>query len=164
MPGKLFPTSSGSWSDFITWTTLKMHDWLVDGLFLAGHLSERRWYLQEKSTNHVDHYCFYIPLCLRGLRNRVAATGALCSLMVCYSRTCTCQMCFMSPRQQFLLLKLFLCYILYWCYQSVSDCQLGGARYVIYLITSQHISACNNNSLISSIAHGNLSDCFLLCT
>jgi len=25
-PGKLFPTSSGSWSDFVTWTTLKMHD------------------------------------------------------------------------------------------------------------------------------------------
>jgi len=23
IPGKLFPTSSGSWSDFITWTTLK---------------------------------------------------------------------------------------------------------------------------------------------
>ena len=27
IPGKLFPTSSGSWSDFITWTTLKIHDW-----------------------------------------------------------------------------------------------------------------------------------------
>ena len=25
-PGKLFPTSSGSSSDFVTWTTLKMHD------------------------------------------------------------------------------------------------------------------------------------------
>ena len=23
-------TSSGSWSDFVTWTTLKMHDWLID--------------------------------------------------------------------------------------------------------------------------------------
>ena len=30
IPGKLFPTSSGSWSDFITWTTLKIHDWLLD--------------------------------------------------------------------------------------------------------------------------------------
>jgi len=28
--GKLFLTSSGSWSDFITWTTLKIHDWLID--------------------------------------------------------------------------------------------------------------------------------------
>ena len=28
---KLFPTSSGSWSDFVTWTTLKsMIDWLID--------------------------------------------------------------------------------------------------------------------------------------
>jgi len=26
IPGKLFPASSGSWSDFITWTTLKIHD------------------------------------------------------------------------------------------------------------------------------------------
>ena len=25
--GKLFPASSGSWSDFITWTTLIIHDW-----------------------------------------------------------------------------------------------------------------------------------------
>jgi len=30
--GKLFPTSSGSWSDFITWTTLKIHDWLIDSI------------------------------------------------------------------------------------------------------------------------------------
>jgi len=29
IPVKLFPTSSGSWSDFITWTTLKIHDWLI---------------------------------------------------------------------------------------------------------------------------------------
>ena len=29
-PGKLFHVSSGSWSDFITWTTLKIHDWLID--------------------------------------------------------------------------------------------------------------------------------------
>jgi len=28
---KLFPTSSGSWNDFVTWTTLQMHDeWLID--------------------------------------------------------------------------------------------------------------------------------------
>ena len=31
IPGKLFPTSIGSWSDFITWTTLKIYDWLIDG-------------------------------------------------------------------------------------------------------------------------------------
>jgi len=30
IPGKLFPTSSGSWSDFITWTTVKICDWLID--------------------------------------------------------------------------------------------------------------------------------------
>ena len=27
---KLFPTSSGCWSDLITRTTLKIHDWLID--------------------------------------------------------------------------------------------------------------------------------------
>ena len=32
IPVKLFPTSSGSWSDFISWTTLKIHDWLIDWL------------------------------------------------------------------------------------------------------------------------------------
>jgi len=35
IPGKLFPTSSGSWSDFITWTTLKiiwLINWLIDWL------------------------------------------------------------------------------------------------------------------------------------
>ena len=26
IPGKLVPTSSGSWSDFITWTTLEIRD------------------------------------------------------------------------------------------------------------------------------------------
>ena len=30
IPVKVFPTSSGSWSDFITWTTLKIHDCLTD--------------------------------------------------------------------------------------------------------------------------------------
>jgi len=30
IPIKLFPTASGSWSDFITWTSLKIHDWLID--------------------------------------------------------------------------------------------------------------------------------------
>ena len=33
IPSKLFPTSSGSWSDFVTWTTLKKHDWLIDWWF-----------------------------------------------------------------------------------------------------------------------------------
>ena len=32
IPGKLFPTPSGSWSDFITWTTLK-NTWLIDCWF-----------------------------------------------------------------------------------------------------------------------------------
>ena len=32
IPGNLFPTSSGSWSDFITWTTVKICDWLIDWL------------------------------------------------------------------------------------------------------------------------------------
>jgi len=32
IPGKLFPTSSGSWSDFITWTTVRICDWLIDWL------------------------------------------------------------------------------------------------------------------------------------
>jgi len=30
IPVNLFPTSSGSWGDFITWTTLKIHSWLID--------------------------------------------------------------------------------------------------------------------------------------
>jgi len=36
IPVKLFPTSSGSWSDFVTWTTLKIHDWLIDGSRPSG--------------------------------------------------------------------------------------------------------------------------------
>jgi len=36
IPGKLFPTSSGSWSDFVTWTTLKIHDRLIDGSRPSG--------------------------------------------------------------------------------------------------------------------------------
>jgi len=32
IPVKLFPASSGPRSDFITWTTLKIHDWLIDWL------------------------------------------------------------------------------------------------------------------------------------
>ena len=32
IPGKLFPTSSGPWSDFITQTTLKIHDWYGESL------------------------------------------------------------------------------------------------------------------------------------
>ena len=36
-PGKLFSTSSGFWSDFITWTTLKIHDW-IDWLRLMSPL------------------------------------------------------------------------------------------------------------------------------
>ena len=36
IPGKLFATSSGSWSDFVTWTTLKIHDWFIEMLKLAA--------------------------------------------------------------------------------------------------------------------------------
>ena len=34
IPGKLFPTSSGSSSDFIAWTTLKMNDWSLQWFLL----------------------------------------------------------------------------------------------------------------------------------
>jgi len=32
IPVKSFPTFSGSWSDFITWTALKIYDYLIDWL------------------------------------------------------------------------------------------------------------------------------------
>jgi len=71
IPGKLFPTSSGSWSDFVTWTTLKyMTDWLIDAPTVVRDSEEIRrgrlklrdlmpkyngilgLILQQNSTNH----------------------------------------------------------------------------------------------------------------
>jgi len=40
---QVVPTSSGSWSDFITWTTLNyMIDWLIDGL--ANCATVKNWW------------------------------------------------------------------------------------------------------------------------
>jgi len=37
----LFRTSNGSWSDFITWTTLKIHDWFIDWLIETTKIKEK---------------------------------------------------------------------------------------------------------------------------
>ena len=34
--GNDYTTSSGSWSDFITWTTLKIHDWLIEPSIISA--------------------------------------------------------------------------------------------------------------------------------
>jgi len=43
-------TSSGSWSDFVTWTTLKMHDWLIDWLMSSAEPKVHRFLLHRRES------------------------------------------------------------------------------------------------------------------
>jgi len=43
-------TSSGSWSDFVTWTTLKMHDWLIDWLMSSAEPKVHRILLHRRES------------------------------------------------------------------------------------------------------------------
>jgi len=68
IPGKLFPTSSGSWSDFITWITLKIHDWLIEVFFslLCYHFSHPGEYKNSDVAhpvreNWLTNGCVYLP-------------------------------------------------------------------------------------------------------
>ena len=58
IPGKLFPISSGSWSDFIIWTTLKEHDWLTDWLNVV-HL-ERVEKFNDFTNDHAEPHIQYV--------------------------------------------------------------------------------------------------------
>ena len=74
IPGKLFPTSSGSWSDFITWTTLKMHDWLID--YINHDMPSLLWHwcsCYEAVFVGLLYFCVKLP----ELQNLASAAGLI---------------------------------------------------------------------------------------
>jgi len=78
-PGSL-DEYSGSWSDFITWTILKIHDWLIDWQRrrqMAANLQTKPNNLGCESpfviiTQPISWYLFYRPAECRRLSRPIA--------------------------------------------------------------------------------------------
>jgi len=142
---------SGSWSDFITWTTLKIHDWLLQSFLHDGFLNVflqngcRKWVEKERSKLVIS--CLYIGMAV--------INKALCEPIGT-----------MSFRRPGWLCKMLVLQLKIAHYQPWNLWQMGAGRglYIICMHSSVFSLHCNwaNRRLVFSMAAVCVSICLSL--